>query len=745
MNTHTITREQIETLASQRDAQCAAVENAFFKEHGARAALHVSTLTTWAHVEFPVPSAISPGNITGAIPVHRLLKWAATFDKGTIFRVGFTSGFITLASGSSRLKIGFWDSVKAEELPARSGSDKECLGAVIVCEADADGVITIKKEHTTADRSAMRAASKSERQQKQIEKAKAECGRALSALRTGAKEYNTAAQTIETTLGGIWGAIATAKKTRIAWGVIRGAKKNPSTFPYWGKWHAELAELIALESKAKKALLSEEKLKTWQSMKNRSRADQRVADQIGVIKRAIDKAGREYCAELGVSCPLMKDRPYSRARLTVKQWPAKKIPLALEYMRTLETFRALQITKATPAPIAQAPTPPPVSAGNDEGKEWIPGGVVCEWKATRGKKWFKLLMSVHKGRYTYAGDGCSGGMKADNHDDAIAQMESRDAGGGPIYWARRVREVVRVTSAPAPVSAGTPIAEPAPIAPGVQFKSARYDCVWTVLRYHRGGNWVCEEPDHHTTCHFHESEIESGATLTLYRVTESEAQWIDAEIAAEATETPIPATPAPIPALIAPLAAVGEEIESFTYLDTAEEIERKLGVLERNRGKLLASIAEALASPERMARMQKWQNRTAKEWLRNEIVKLCHTARSWALSNGMGSGLCHRDKATNKQLAARRFLIAELNVWREARRIYLASIAPTPLAVNVTPLAVCEREEPIPATKAALDEVFSSFPSLRALFAREKEHIIPFPDQHEGEWREAVNGKAVSA
>ena len=45
---------------------------------------------------------------------------------------------------------------------------------------------------------------------------------------------------------------------------------------------------------------------------------------------------------------------------------------------------------------------------------------------------------------------------------------------------------------------------------GRQFRSQYYACVWTVLHYHRGGNWVCEEPDHQTTCHFHESEILPG-------------------------------------------------------------------------------------------------------------------------------------------------------------------------------------------------------------------------------------------
>jgi hypothetical protein len=48
------------------------------------------------------------------------------------------------------------------------------------------------------------------------------------------------------------------------------------------------------------------------------------------------------------------------------------------------------------------------------------------------------------------------------------------------------------------------------IGEGTQFRTDRHDCTWTVLHYHRGGNWVCQEPGHQTTCHFHETEILAG-------------------------------------------------------------------------------------------------------------------------------------------------------------------------------------------------------------------------------------------
>lgn len=45
---------------------------------------------------------------------------------------------------------------------------------------------------------------------------------------------------------------------------------------------------------------------------------------------------------------------------------------------------------------------------------------------------------------------------------------------------------------------------------GQKFTVPRYSCVWTVLYYHRGGNWVCQEPKHQTTCHFQLDEIVTG-------------------------------------------------------------------------------------------------------------------------------------------------------------------------------------------------------------------------------------------
>lgn len=46
--------------------------------------------------------------------------------------------------------------------------------------------------------------------------------------------------------------------------------------------------------------------------------------------------------------------------------------------------------------------------------------------------------------------------------------------------------------------------------PGLTFRTPSHECAWEVVYYHRGGNWVCQEPDHKTTCHFHESEILAG-------------------------------------------------------------------------------------------------------------------------------------------------------------------------------------------------------------------------------------------
>lgn len=47
---------------------------------------------------------------------------------------------------------------------------------------------------------------------------------------------------------------------------------------------------------------------------------------------------------------------------------------------------------------------------------------------------------------------------------------------------------------------------------GTKFIVPEYSCIWTVSHYHRCGNWVCIEPDHVTTCEFHESQITNGVS-----------------------------------------------------------------------------------------------------------------------------------------------------------------------------------------------------------------------------------------
>jgi hypothetical protein len=670
----TITREEIETLAGQRDAQVAAVENAFMKEHGARKPLHVSTLKTWARVTL--------GGVDCALPIRRLLKWAATFDKGAEFRIGMSDDKrnVCFVSGSSSLKLAMREDVWSEELPAHSAPAKEELGEAIVIAESESGVLTVQRAFSDADKAYLR-------QAKGEAKAVAEANKARLAVKAAKSQMTAAVKAhhanIAAMSGGKRAAIAVAKATRDTWREVRRAKANPMTLPAWGNWQAEKGDVAVIMAQKHAADVEYDNF-TRGNLGAITKRIGKLREKLTVAQRDLNNRialdGRLYCESLGVPTRYAS-RIYSRARLAVKQWPDKKAALSIALIDALETYRKCTAGKVKPLPVA-----PPVAV------KTMPACAQCGCDVSDPDR-------------AYHAAGC---------------------------MSEEVAPPVAVSESPvapdlAPVG-GTRTAE-------IAFES--YGDAKAFAR-----KWAIKTLRGYALSKKGES---GGATLTLYRVTESEAQWIDAEVAAQATETPIPATPEPISAPIAPLTESGEEIESFTYLDTPEEINRKMNVLTRNRGKLLASIAEALASPERMARMQKWQNRSAKEWLRNEIVKLCHTARSWALSNGMGSGLCHRDKATDKQLAARRFLIAELNIWREARRIYLASIAPPPPAVNVPPLAVCEREEPIPATKAALDEVFSSFPSLRALFAREKEHIIPFPDQHEGEWREAVNGKAVSA
>jgi len=630
MKNITITREEIETLAGQRDAQVAAVENAHMKEHGEKKPLHVSTLKTWARVAL--------GGVDCALPIRRLLKWAATFDKGAEFRVGMSDDKrnVCFVCGSSSLKLAMRDDVWSEELPARSAPGKVELGEAIVISEGENGVLTVQRAFAESDKASLRQAKADARAVADAKKAREASRLALGELRKGVQLHHANIAAIS---GGKDAAIALAKATRDAWREVRTAKANPATIPAWGTWQAQRGDYAVIEAQ-KHALDLEYANFTRGNLAAIGRKMDKLAQKLKSAKvdmmRQIHADGIAYCESVGVASPraLYSARAYSRARLFVRDWREKKQRLSLAYISALEKQRGGSILRVKSLP----------SAGSE-----LPVAPA----------------------FTHIDGAVTATLNFQSHETAKAFARK---------WAMHT------------------------------------------LR----GYALSRRGD------------DGAAVLTLYRVTKEDKQWIDAEVAAQATQAPIPAT-------IAPVAATDEKIESFTYLDTAEEIARKLGVLERNRGKLLASIAEALASPERMARMQKWQNRTAKEWLRNEIVKLCHAARSWARSNGMGSGLCHRDKATEDQLAARAFLIAELNIWREARRIHLASIAPPPLAVNVPPLAVCEREEAIASPSVAPDEVFSSFPSLRALFAHEKDHIIPFPDQQAADRREVFSREAVQA
>lgn len=45
---------------------------------------------------------------------------------------------------------------------------------------------------------------------------------------------------------------------------------------------------------------------------------------------------------------------------------------------------------------------------------------------------------------------------------------------------------------------------------GVTFKVPEHSCIWKVLRYHRNGDWICEESDHKTTRAFSSGEIMAG-------------------------------------------------------------------------------------------------------------------------------------------------------------------------------------------------------------------------------------------
>lgn len=68
---------------------------------------------------------------------------------------------------------------------------------------------------------------------------------------------------------------------------------------------------------------------------------------------------------------------------------------------------------------------------------------------------------------------------------------------------------------------------------GKRFISTRHanKVYWTVIRYHRGGAYVCQEEEHQTTCNFYENEIEEALqvseTIRLARIPSTPEQDLE--------------------------------------------------------------------------------------------------------------------------------------------------------------------------------------------------------------------------
>lgn len=93
----------------------------------------------------------------------------------------------------------------------------------------------------------------------------------------------------------------------------------------------------------------------------------------------------------------------------------------------------------------------------------------------------------------------------------IAKLEGVETWDAAGYWERREKmEGVEMRE-------NSIFYNQRPDFSGQQFRVTQHDCIWTVIRYARGGNWVCQEPDHGTTCQFHESEILAGMGEYAFR------------------------------------------------------------------------------------------------------------------------------------------------------------------------------------------------------------------------------------
>jgi hypothetical protein len=313
------------------------------------------------------------------LPFGRLSKWAATFKGGTLFTILFNDGIARLSTLDGKSYVGFCDRRKEQGLPAGEVppvrfDDHDHAGPEFHLITPANAAEMLGNMKTQRESAAM-----AKRREKEM--------LAKRALKLAAAEH---CANLAKLAGGVAAALADANRRRRLLRELRAAL-HPLTVdcPRFVPFdqipsHANFAEHVRRAQEAladyKPRMICDAwsaSVYKWSAAERKenskpvygpkfdalkhdlAQAERRLADWItGQFNALCDSEG---LPKLGFSWLRRSD--YTRARLAVRRWPAKKLALASDYVLALQARRAK-------APAAITAAPAPITSG---AVAWVPG------------------------------------------------------------------------------------------------------------------------------------------------------------------------------------------------------------------------------------------------------------------------------------------------------------------------------------------------------------------------------------
>ena len=339
------------------------------------------------------------------LPVGKLADWARTFPGETEFQISFSpecqsEDFDVRKLGKVKLSATYGRYGNTAEMTVCfAGSGENYARTVADVPAirfdDAGGSRQDFQLLKPAGLENLSAGLKAAKALKEFDRARASLGKASQDLRAVAKEH---CANLETLAGGIAGAIGQARLIVKARRMLRAALKNPAGVIGWlgesitpaGEYdagpsvnltpeHAELVAAIVAANAARDLFYHSKRFKSVRSPKY-TMLSTAVTSAKDNLNRWILKAWEAECEKNGLDCGTAcfdgegnlnfygTPRPYSRARLAVAGYAAKKHTFAQDFIRALDLKRKAErkAVSAGAIVIARATLPD----GTSKGKQW---------------------------------------------------------------------------------------------------------------------------------------------------------------------------------------------------------------------------------------------------------------------------------------------------------------------------------------------------------------------------------------